>query len=94
MNEPEPETLAILTIDRVLEPLPVPAVKRVLKYAEDRWASEPMPDWSPTFMADFTRALAEAAREIGDMRPIDVLAAAQEMARWRREHQEESNGKD
>lgn len=77
------EIRAMMAMKRVLEPLDRGARHRVLEWAEGRYVRESIPDLDPQFMTKFTNAVVQAAREIGDVTPLDIIRAMDELAKIR-----------
>lgn len=78
------EIRAMMAIRRVLEPLDRNACDRVLSWASDRYVRENIAI-DPAAVSKFMEAINEAARKMGDIRPLDIVVAAEEIARVRAE---------
>ena len=72
----DPELKAMLAIVRYLEPLYRAACVRVLKWAEQRYTELFVADGDLKAFQTFTDSLVEAAKQIGDVRPIDIIRFA------------------
>lgn len=74
MSEIDGEIAAFQAIVQSLEPLGSAACSRILRWAEQRFVSAPL-DIDPEAISRWFEALGNAAREMGDVTPQQIIVA-------------------
>lgn len=81
----DPEILAVETIATALAPLDRAACSRVLDWAEKRYTQLHVEASDLEAFSRFTDALAEAAREIGEVTPLEIMRFAENVQKYERD---------
>lgn len=81
----DPEIEAVEAIAAALRPLDRAACARVLKWAETRYTQMQILDSDLDAFCRFTESLVEAAKQIGDVTPLEIVRFAGNVQRYERE---------